>query len=160
MYYKQIIGLCITISRIVKYNYAWKNKNIFLNKSNFIYSSQSYEWPRSSAFPVRRFIELASSIRNKSPSKSMSFITEVICSCIFTDVQMRNYYCPNRLLTYFCLMMRQMFSIGDRSGLQEGQFSTQILLLQNHTVCNSSSMWFCIVLLKYNVVWRGGIWLL
>ncbi len=31
-------------------------------------------------------------------------------------------------------MMRQMFSIGERSGLQAGQFSTQTLLLRSHTV--------------------------
>ncbi len=41
-------------------------------------------------------------------------------------------------LTYlwriFCLMMRQMFSIGERSGLQAGQFSTWTLLLQSHAV--------------------------
>ncbi len=33
---------------------------------------------------------------NKSPSESMSFITEVICKFIFTDVHMRNNYHPNR----------------------------------------------------------------
>ncbi len=33
-------------------------------------------------------------------------------------------------LTYFSLMMRQMFSIGERSGLQAGQFSTRTLLLR------------------------------
>ncbi len=38
-------------------------------------------------------------------------------------------------LTYFfCLMVRQMFSIGERSGLQAGQFSTQTLLLWSHAV--------------------------
>ncbi len=31
-------------------------------------------------------------------------------------------------------MMRQMFSIGDRSGLQAGQFSTRTLLLRSHAV--------------------------
>ncbi len=31
-------------------------------------------------------------------------------------------------------MMHQMFSIGERSGLQAGQFSTQTLLLQSHAV--------------------------
>ncbi len=35
---------------------------------------------------------------------------------------------------FFCLMMRQMFSIGVRSGLQAGQFSTQTLLLRSHAV--------------------------
>ncbi len=34
----------------------------------------------------------------------------------------------------FPLMMRQMFSIGDRSGLQAGQFSTRTLLLRSHAV--------------------------
>ncbi len=38
-------------------------------------------------------------------------------------------------LTYFfCLMVRQMFSIGERSGLQAGQFSTRTLLLWSHAV--------------------------
>ncbi len=37
-------------------------------------------------------------------------------------------------LAYFRLMMRQMFSIGERSGLQAGQFSTQTLLLRSHAV--------------------------
>ncbi len=32
----------------------------------------------------------------------------------------------------FRLMMHQMFSIGERSGLQAGQFSTQTLLLRSH----------------------------
>ncbi len=49
----------------------------------------------------------------------------------------------------FSLMMHQMFSIGERSGLQAGQFSTQTLLLQKPCCCNNCSMWFCIVLLKY-----------
>ncbi len=36
-------------------------------------------------------------------------------------------------LTYFfCVMMHQMFSIGERSGLQAGQFSTRTLLLRSH----------------------------
>ncbi len=35
---------------------------------------------------------------------------------------------------FFCLMMRQMFSIGERSGLQAGQFSTRTHLLQRHAV--------------------------
>ncbi len=38
-------------------------------------------------------------------------------------------------LTYFfCLMMRQLFSISERSRLQPGQFSTRTLLLQSHAV--------------------------
>ncbi len=37
-------------------------------------------------------------------------------------------------LKYFCLMMGQMFSIGERSGLQAGQFSTRTLLLRSHAV--------------------------
>ncbi len=35
---------------------------------------------------------------------------------------------------FFRLMMRQMFSIGERSGLQAGQFSTRTLLLWSHAV--------------------------
>lgn len=34
----------------------------------------------------------------------------------------------------FHFIMLHLFSMGDGSGLQEGQFSTQILLLQNHAV--------------------------
>ncbi len=34
----------------------------------------------------------------------------------------------------FHLMMRQMFSIGERSGLQAGKFSTRTLLLRSHAV--------------------------
>ncbi len=34
----------------------------------------------------------------------------------------------------FRLMMHQMFSIGERSGLQAGQFSTRTLLLRSHAV--------------------------
>ncbi len=34
----------------------------------------------------------------------------------------------------FCLMMPQMFSIGERSGQQAGQCSTQTFLLQSHAV--------------------------
>ncbi len=64
----------------------------------------------------------------------MSFITEVICKFIFTDVHMRNNYRPNRAFDIFRLMMRQMFSIAERSGLQAGQFSTRTLLLRSHAV--------------------------
>ncbi len=39
-----------------------------------------------------------------------------------------------RLWHIFRLMMRQMFSIGERSGLQAGQFSTQTFLLWSHAV--------------------------
>ncbi len=35
---------------------------------------------------------------------------------------------------FFVLIMRQMFSIGERSGLQAGQFSTRTLLLRIHAV--------------------------
>ncbi len=39
-----------------------------------------------------------------------------------------------RLWCIFCLMMGQMFSIGERSGLQANQFSTQTLLQWSHAV--------------------------
>ncbi len=39
-----------------------------------------------------------------------------------------------RLWRIFRLMMHQMFSIGERSGLQAGQFSTRTLLLRSHAV--------------------------
>ncbi len=50
----------------------------------------------SSAFPGAQDHRTRSSTVNKSPSESMSFITEVICKFIFTDVLMRNNYRPNR----------------------------------------------------------------
>ncbi len=34
--------------------------------------------------------------KKKSTNESMSFITELICKFIFTDVHMRNNYRPNR----------------------------------------------------------------
>ncbi len=37
-------------------------------------------------------------------------------------------------LMYCCLMMRQMLEIGEKSGLQAGQFSTRTLLLWSHAV--------------------------
>ncbi len=45
-----------------------------------------------------------SSTVNKSPSESMSFIIEVICKFIFTDVPLRNNYRPNKALD--CLFTR------------------------------------------------------
>lgn len=45
----------------------------------------------------------------------------------------------------FHVMMHQMFSVGERCGLQTCQFSNQTLVLQS---CNGCSMRFCIVLLK------------
>ncbi len=39
-----------------------------------------------------------------------------------------------RLWGIFRLMMHQRFSIGERSGLQAGQFSTRTLLLRSHAV--------------------------
>ncbi len=38
------------------------------------------------------------------------------------------------LCRIFLFMMRQMFSMGERSGLQAGHFSTRILLLRSHDV--------------------------
>ncbi len=52
----------------------------------------------SSAFPGAQDHRTRSSTVNKSPSESMSFITEVICKFIFTDVHMRNNYRPNRAI--------------------------------------------------------------
>ncbi len=67
------------------------NKNKFVKKKIFIYSRQSCDWPHEQ----RR---TRSSTGNKSASKSISFFTEVIFKCIFTDVHMRNNYRPNRAL--------------------------------------------------------------
>ncbi len=47
-------------------------------------------------------------------------------------------------LTYFYLMMWQMFSIGERSGLQAGQFSTQTLLLWSHAVVTAAVCGFAL----------------
>ncbi len=44
--------------------------------------------------------------------------------------------------------MMQMFSIGERSGLQAGQFSTNNFTMKP-CCCNSCSMWFCIDMLRY-----------
>ncbi len=52
----------------------------------------------SSSFPGAQDHRTRSSTVNKSPSESMSFITEVICKFIFADVHMRNNYRPNRAL--------------------------------------------------------------
>ncbi len=84
----------ISIFKCILHN----NKNTFVNKINFIYSRQSCDWPVSSAFPGAQDHRTRSSTVNKSPSESMSFITEVICKFIFTDVHMRNNYRPNRAI--------------------------------------------------------------
>ncbi len=57
----------------------------------------------SSTFPGAQDHRTRSSTVNKSPSESMSFITEVICKFIFTDVHMRNNYHPNRALVEIAL---------------------------------------------------------
>ncbi len=46
--------------------------------------------------------------------------------------------------SYFCLMMCQMFSTGERSGLQTGQFSTRTLLLQSHAVVIAAGCGFAL----------------
>ncbi len=50
-----------------------------------------------------------------------------------------------RLWRIFLLMMRQMFSIGERSWLQAGQFSTKTLILRSHAVVISA---VCVVALS------------
>ncbi len=59
----------------------------------------------SNAFPGVQDHRTRSSTVNKSPSESMSFITEVICKFIFTDIHMRNNYHPNWALAnmYKCI---------------------------------------------------------
>ncbi len=74
------------------FKYILHNKNKFVYKINFIYSRQSCDWPHEQCVPG--FV--GSLTVNKSPSESMSFVTEVICKFIFTDVHMRNNYHPNR----------------------------------------------------------------
>ncbi len=44
----------------------------------------------------------------------------------------------------FCLMMHQMFSIGERSGLQAGQFSNRTLLLRSHAVVIAAACGFAL----------------
>ncbi len=60
----------------------------------------------SSAFPGAQDHRTRSSTVNKSPSESMSFITEVICKFIFTDVHMRNNCRPNRALVSTSPLLR------------------------------------------------------
>ncbi len=60
----------------------------------------------SSAFPGAQDHRTHSSTVNKSPSESMSFITEVICTFIFTDVHMRNNYRPNRAIDSEVILKR------------------------------------------------------
>ncbi len=55
-------------------------------------------------------------------------------------------------------MMRQMFSIGERSGLQAGQFSTLTLLLRSHgvviaAVCGPEKYK---VFPEIDIIWRGA----
>ncbi len=52
------------------------------------------------------------------------------------------------LCRIFLFMMRQMFSMGERSGLQAGHFSTRILLLRSHDVVIDAVMWSGIVMLE------------
>ncbi len=52
-------------------------------------------------------------------------------------------------------MMRQMFSMGERSGLQAGHFSTRILLLRSHdvvidAVCGLALSTQIVLLLKHS----------
>ncbi len=59
-------------------------------------------------------------------------------------------------------MMCQMFSMGERSGLQAGHFSTRILLLRSHdvvidAVCGLAlSCWKCKVFPERDDVWIGA----
>ncbi len=54
----------------------------------------------SSTFPGSYDHRTCFSIVNKSQSESMSFIIEMPCKFIFTDVHMRNNYSPNRAFDY------------------------------------------------------------
>ncbi len=49
-----------------------------------------------------------------------------------------------RLWHIFRIIMRQMFSVGERSGLQAGQFSTWTLLLRSHAVVIASVRGFAL----------------
>ncbi len=58
--------------------------------------------------------------------------------------------------------MRQMFSIGERSGLQAGQLSTRTLLLRSHAVVIAEVCGFALsaeihkAFPETDVVWRGA----
>ncbi len=65
---------------------------------------------------------------------------------------------------FFHLMMRQMLSIGERSGLQAGQFSTRTLLLRSHAVVIVAVCYFCICPAKIHkafpeidILWRVAV---
>ncbi len=66
------------------------------------------------------------------------------------------------LCRIFLFMMRQMFSMGERSGLQAGHFSTRILLLRSHdvvidAVCGLAlSCWKMQGLPERDDVWMGA----
>ncbi len=64
------------------------------------------------------------------------------------------------LCRIFLFMMRQMFSMGERSGLKAGHFSTRILL-RSHDVCNWCSMvvWHCHVGKCKVFPERDGVWM-
>ncbi len=76
---------------------------------------------------VRRITTRSSTV-NKSPSESMSFITEVICTFIFTDVLMRNNYRPNRAIVNLYLRhytyLAVEFQRNSESARQESQVNT------------------------------------
>ncbi len=64
---------------------------------------------------------------NKSPSESMSFITEVICTFIFTDVHMRNNYRLNRALATTVYTHEFPFvSLGNSLSFHDGQKFTTL----------------------------------
>ncbi len=63
-------------------------------------------------------------------------------------------------------MMRQIFSIGERSGLQAGQFSTRTLLLRSHAVVIAAVCGFALLhclpaeihkaFPEIDVIWKGA----
>ncbi len=63
-----------------------------------------------------------SSAVNKLLSESMTFTTEVICKCIFTDIHMRNNYRPNRALVHWSRSQSQFLE-----GHISAQFSSNQL---------------------------------
>ncbi len=58
-------------------------------------------------------------------------------------------------------MMRQMFSMGERSGLQAGHFSTRILLLRSHDVVVDAVVWSGIIMLENARIFpeRDDVWM-
>ncbi len=63
------------------------------------------------------------------------------------------------LCRIFLFMMRQMFSMGERSGLQAGHFSTRILLLRSHDVVIDAVCGLALSCWKMQGLERDDVWM-